>query len=262
MTQDVSIVFGANGAIGSVLAEMESKFTHVVGTYRREDHITEYMKTLPNVTMYQKDFAENCDTSDVVELARSKGRVTKVYMMSGSSWNMGWDNANLMDFKKAIEVNAFPMATAIMALTPELSDESNCMRWLAITGTSSLVVGEGCNKPTTGGSKKLNEFYMKSAAAFWGCKNNLFNTIINGDSEPKEGRICGNTAEERERIIQKVIPLKRQAKPVETAEMCLWFNSEKNTFCTGGEIVCDGGRHIHTHHNFDDSPNRPHPKYY
>ena len=262
MNKDVSIVFGANGSIGSVLAEKESILTHVVGTYRREDEITAKMKMLPNITMYQKNFLENHDVKDVVDLARSKGRITKVYWMAGSSWNMGWDNATLVDFQKAIEVNAFPMVSAITSLAPELSDESNLMRWVAITGTSSLTIPEGCNKPTTGGSKRLNEFYMKSAAAFWSCKNNLFNTVINGDSERKKFATCGNTPEERAHIIKTQIPLKRQAQPIETAEICLWLNSDKNTFTTGGEIISDGGRHMHTQNNFDTTPNRQHPKYY
>lgn len=262
LKNDVSIVFGANGSIGSVVAQMESELTHVVGTYRRDDEITTKMKSYPNVSMIRKDFLENPDVSDVIEFARTKGRITKVYWMAGSSWNMGWDNASLMDFRKAIEVNAFPMASAITTLTPELADETNHMRWVAITGTSSLTIPEGCNKPTTGGSKKLNEFYMQSAAAFWGCRNNLFNTVINGDSERKKFATCGNTPEERAHIIQTQIPLKRQAQPIETAELCLWLNSEKNTFTTGAEIVSDGGRHIHTWNNYESTPNRQHPKYY
>jgi len=262
MNKDVSVVFGANGSIGSIVAEKESLSSHVIGTYRRDDKISDKMKKHSNITMIQKNFLEDYDVTDVIKLARTKGRITKVYWMAGSSWNMGWDNASLLDFQKAIQVNALPIASAITSLIPELSDETNLMRWVAVTGTSSLIIPEGVNKPTTGGSKKLNEFYIKSAAAFWSCKNNLFNTVINGMSERKKFATCGNTPEERAHDVATQVPLRREAQPNEIAEICLWLNSDKNTFTTGGEIVCDGGEHIHTKNNYNDTPNRKHPKYY
>jgi len=261
-SKNVSLVFGANGNIGQIVAERESENSLVVGTYRKDDAGTQKLKQNHNIRMFQKNFLEDSDCTDVVEFARSLGTINKVYWVVGESWNMCWDNACLEDFQKSLGVCALPLASVIMNCAPELADENNLMRWVALSGTNFLIRNGGSNKPVSGGSKLLSTFYMKSAAGFWGPKQNLFNNVLNGDSKRYKNLHSGDSQEDRQNLIDHDIALGRSAEPEDIAELLLWCNSDKNKFMTGADIVCDGGRMIYTKNNCVNSPNREHPEYY
>lgn len=259
---NVSLVFGANGNVGQIIAQKEAQWSQVVGTYRKNDDITQQLKKNPNISMFHQNFLENSDVSDFIEFARTKGTINKVYWLVGESWNMGWDNAELLDFQKSLGVCALPLASAILNLHPELNDEYNFMRWVALSGTNFIIRNGGSNKPVSGGSKSLSTFYMKSAAGFWAKKQNLFNNVLNGDSLRSKNIHSGDSQEDRKNLIENEIPLGKSAEPEEMAEPLLWLNSDKNTFMTGADIICDGGRMINTKNNCVDSPNRDFLKYY
>ena len=259
---NVTLVLGANGNIGQIIAEREAETNYVVGSYRKDDAVTQHLKQHPNINMFEKNFLKNSDCTDIVEFARNKGTINKVYWVVGESWNMGWDNAKLMDFEKSIGVCALPLASIILNLAPELADENNLMRWVALSGTNFIIRNGGSNKPVSGGAKSLSTFYMKSAAGFWAPKQNLFNNVLNGDSKRYKNLHSGDSQTERQELIRSDIPLGKSADPDEIAELLLWLNSDKNTFMTGADIVCDGGRMIYTKNNCVDSANREHTEYY
>ena len=259
---NVTLILGANGSIGQIVAQQEATTNYVVGTYRKNDDVTALLDSNPNISMFHKNFLEDSDCTDLVDFARTKGKITKVYWLVGESWNMGWDNAKLLDFQKSIGVCALPLASVILNCAPELEDENNFMKWVALSGTSRFVVTGGPNKPASGGAKGLSCFYMKSAAAFWAQKQNLFNNVVNGDSRRTKNLYVGCTGTELQDIDENLIPLGGQAEAEEIAELLLWVNSDKNTYMTGADIVCDGGRMIRTRHNCVDYPNRDYPDYY
>ncbi len=262
MSKMVTLVFGANGNIGQIIAEREAENSLVVGTYRKDDAVTQRLKQHSNIDMFQKNFLNDSDCTDVVEFARSKGTINKVYWLVGESWNMCWDNAKLLDFEKSIGICALPLASVILNCAPELADKNNLMRWAALSGTNFLIRNGGSNKPVSGGAKLLSTFYMKSAAGFWAPSQNLFNNVLNGDSERTKNTDSGDSESDRKILIESDIPLGRAAMPQDMSELLLWLNSDKNTFMTGADIVCDGGRMIYTKNNSVDTPNREHPEYY
>jgi len=259
---NVTLVLGANGNVGQIIAEYEAETSHVVGSCRKQDAVTKRLNSHSNISMYQQNFLENSDCTDLINFARSKGTINKVYWVVGESWNMCWDNARLEDFKKSIGVCALPLASIILNCTPELEDENNLMRWVALSGTNFLIRNGGSNKPVSGGAKFLSTFYMKSAAGFWGPKQNLFNNVLNGDSKRYKNLHSGDSQADRQKLIENDIALGRSAEPEDIAELLMWCNSDKNKFMTGADIVCDGGRMIYTKNNCVNTPNREHQEYY
>lgn len=256
------LVLGANGSIGQFIAENESKTDHVVGTYRKDDDATKKLKENSNITMYQQNFVDDPDTTKLVELARTKGKIHKVYYLVGESWNVYWDVVDLEVFKKAINFCALPIASLLINLKPELADEKNLMRWCAISGISSKIYAGGPNKPATGGAKHMAEFYFRSASAFWTWKQNLFNTIVLGNSKRTKNLYVGYHGDKLKSIYKKDIPMGTGTESENVANLMLWCNSEQNKFMTGQDIVFDGAETIRTRDNIKDTPKYNHPKYF
>ena len=222
----VTLIIGANGSIGQHVTEHEAKNGFVVGTYRTKDQVTTTLSQNPNVSMYYQDFLENSDTKDLVDYARTKGTINKVYFLAGESWKVAWDNCTLTDFRKSIELCALPVASLIKELEPELTDTENFMRWVQISGMATRLVTDGPNKPTTGGAKLLAEFYFQSASAYYSHCKNIFNTLVLGYSRRTKNHSVGYAAEDVEN--QTLIGYQSDAK--DSAEYLLWLNSEANKY--------------------------------
>lgn len=258
----ITLILGANGSIGQFIAEHEAKTNTVVGTYRKNDAVTERLSQNSNITMFQQDFVQDPDTTKLVELARSKGTISKVYYLVGESWNIFWDKVVLDDFKKAINFCALPIASLLINLKPELNDENNFMRWASISGISSTIYAGGPNKPATGGAKHMAEFYFKSASAFWTWKQNLFNNVILGNSKRTKNLYVGYHGDDLKKIYKNDIPLGTGTDSENVANVLIWLNSDTNKFMTGQNITFDGAETIRTRDNIKDTPNKAHPKYY
>lgn len=256
------LVCGANGSIGSFVAQEEAKTHKVVGTYRNHDDHAKELEKNPNITLIKKNMFESTDMKDVVEKARAQGPITKVYWLVGESWNIGWDKISLEDIQHAVRMCAEPVASLIIECKPELSDENNLMRWASISGISSLVYAGGPNKPGTGGAKHMAEFYFRSASAFWTWKQNLFNNVILGNSRRTKNLHVGYHGDALKQIYKNDIPMGTGTKSENVANVLLWLNSDKNNFMTGQDIIFDGGETIRTRDNVKDTPMKEHPKYY
>ena len=243
------LICGANGSIGNIVAQEESKTNKVVGTYRNQDEQTKVLEQHSNITLIKKDVLESTDMKDVVDKARQLGTISKVYWLLGESWNIGWDKAKLEDFQKAIQVCAEPLASLLIECKPELNDDNNLMRWVSISGLSSLIYAGGPNKPVTGSAKHMAEFYFKSASAFWTWKKNLFNNVILGNSKRTKNLHIGYPQDKLKEIYAKDIPIGTATDPSNVAELLLWLNSDKNNFMTGQDIIFDGGESIRTRDN-------------
>ena len=257
-----TLIAGINGSIGSIIAKEESKNGPVVGTYRKyDDHAKELAKD-SNIMLVQQDMIENHSMKNVVEQARKTGTINKVYYLTGESWNIGWDKLSTTDIEAAIKMCALPVASLIIELKPELSDENNLMRWASISGISSLIYAGGPNKPATGGAKHMAEFYFRSASAFWTWKKNLFNNVILGNAKRTKNLHVGYHGDQLKAIYKNDIPMGSGTESVNVAKTLIWLNSDENMFMTGQDIVFDGAETIRTRDNVKDSPMKDHPKYY
>lgn len=256
------LVLGANGCVGQTIAEREAENDHVVGTYRKNDEVTQRLNNNKNITMIQKNFFESTDTSDVVEEARKHGTINKVYWLVGESWDISWHDGKTEDFSMAVQLNALPLVDLILQLKPELEDETNFMRWCADCGNSAHITTGGPNKPASGGAKSLGAWYMTSAAAFYALTGNMFNTIHQGGARRIKNFHVGCTGDELEEIRANGIPLNGEVESSDIAEVMLWLNSETNVHMTGQTIRVDGGRALRTKHNVKDPSYRPHNGYY
>jgi NAD(P)-dependent dehydrogenase (short-subunit alcohol dehydrogenase family) len=257
-----TIIAGINGSIGSIIAKEEAKKGPVVGTYRKyDDHADELAKN-DNIELIQQDMLENHDMSGVVNRARTLGTVNKIYYLIGESWNIGWDRVSLKDIDNAIKMCALPLASLIIELKEELLDENNLMRWASVSGVSSLIFSGGPNKPATGGAKHMAEFYLKSASAFYTCKQNLFNNVVLGFSNRTKNFHAGHNGDALKNLCADNIPIGTATEPENVADMLMWLNADTNKFITGQNIVVDGGETIKTRDNATDTPMQDHPKYY
>ena len=66
MNKMVTLVFGANGNIGQIIAEREAENSLVVGTYRKDDAVTRRLKQHSNIEtspMTSKVVISGCDFS-------------------------------------------------------------------------------------------------------------------------------------------------------------------------------------------------------
>jgi NAD(P)-dependent dehydrogenase (short-subunit alcohol dehydrogenase family) len=243
------LICGANGSIGSVIAQEESKTHKVVGTYRNYDDHAKELETNPNITLVQKDVSQSSDMKDVVDLAREQGTINKVYWLIGESWNVSWHNVTIEDIRKAIQICAEPVASLILELKPELMDENNFMRWASVSGLSATIFPGGKNKVSTGGAKHLAEFYFRSAAGYYGWRKNLFNNVRLGYSNRTKNLHVGITGDALKKIYDSEIPVSRATGPETPAGLMLWLCSDKNTYMTGQDIVLDGGESIRTREN-------------
>lgn len=246
---NVTLVLGANGSIGQYVTEYEASYGLVVGTYRKKDKVTTRLQQNPNVFMYYQDFLENSDTKDLVDFARSKGTINKVYFLAGESWKVAWDNCTLTDFRKSIDLCALPVASLIKELEPELTDTENFMRWAQISGMASRIVTDGPNKPTTGGAKLLAEFYFQSASAYYSHCKNVFTTLVLGYSRRTKNHSAGYNAKDVEN--QPLIGYQSDAR--DSAEYLIWLNSKSNKYITGTTILADGGTSIRTREKYSES---------
>jgi NAD(P)-dependent dehydrogenase (short-subunit alcohol dehydrogenase family) len=256
------LICGANGSIGSFVAQEEAKTHKVVGTYRKYDDHAKELEKNPNITMVHKNMFEGTDMKDVVDKAREQGPITKVYWLVGESWNIGWDKLKLEDIRHAVKMCAEPLASLIIECKPELSDENNLMRWASISGISSLIYAGGPNKPATGGAKHMAEFYFRSASAFWTWRKNLFNNVILGNSKRTKNLYVGYHGEALKQIYKNDIPMGTGTESENVANVLLWLNSDTNQFMTGQNIVFDGAETIRTRDNVKDTPMKDHPTYY
>jgi len=245
----ITLIFGANGSIGQLVAEAESKKGLVIGTYRKKDETVERLSQIANIELYQQDFIQNPDTAQIVNIARSRGTISKIYFLVGESWNIFWSDATLEDFTKAINLCALPIASLLINLKTELNDKNNFMRWASVSGGTSRIRHGGPNKPTTGSAKNMAEYFFQSASGYWSWQNNLFNNITLGHSHRTKNTQVGYPEQTLKEIYNTDIPLGNGTNPANVANFLLWLNSDSNQFITGENIVMDGGETVRTRDN-------------
>lgn len=146
------------------------------------------------------------------------------------------NDVNLQDYSKILKINLEPYYFITKILIPKLK-KSKSPRIVNISSIWSVISKEqrSLYSATKGGINSLTRALSLEIAKH----NILVNSISPGFIITNLTKKSLNKNETKK--IQHEIPLNRFGKPREIAELVFFLGSEKNSYITGQNIVCDGG---------------------
>ncbi|MBS4760017.1 MAG: SDR family oxidoreductase [Clostridium sp.] len=209
---------GANGDIGSAIKDIfELNGFSVSAPTRQELNL----ENLDEVKAYFEN--HDCDFDVVIHCA-------------------GFNNPKMLedltfyDIEKTAKINYMSFFEIVKAIAPNMkSNESG-----HILGISSLYgsISRGGRLAYTASKHALNGV-VKTLACELGEYNILVNTLSPGFVDTKMTR--KNNSDEKIALMEKKIPMKRLAMPVDIANVAYFLCSDMNTYITGQDIIVDGG---------------------
>ncbi len=187
------------------------------------------------------DVTSESDWQRVVEeVLSAHGRVDVLINNAGIFQAASLEGTTLPDWERMIAVNQTGVFLGMRAVAPPMKEQQSG----SIVNISSVAGLEG--QPQTmaySATKWAVRGMTKVAAAELGRHNVRVNSIHPGliDTEMLQ-EIPWIKAGKKDRIVRG-IPMRRDARPDEVANLALFLASDESSYCTSSEFVVDGGVH-------------------
>jgi 3-oxoacyl-[acyl-carrier protein] reductase len=184
----------------------------------------------------QVDFADAASTKHFLEQLDAFGTIDICVNNAGVNKIMDFVDTTYDDFKWLQTINLEVPYRILKVLGPKMI-ANQYGRIVNIASVWSVVTRHGRSMYTT--SKTALVGLTKTLAVEWAQHNVLVNAVSPGFTLTELTKNT-NTVEQLH-VIEKMIPAKRMADPIEMARAITFLCSDFNTYLTGQNITIDGG---------------------
>lgn len=264
MLKEISLITGGAGGMGLATAKIVGRDHYVVLCDLKQEALDRAMDELErlniNSTSFTIDVSNREAVYELVEKVSNMGRIASLIHTAGVSPQMGKPDLIMKintlgtiylseAFLKVATEGACLINIASMAgyflpnfLIPKrvfklaFTDDQTFFK--KIITRVKLIPPKQRADFSYSISKNFVSWYSKKSAAAYGAKGARVLSISPGSFDTQMGRLEEKSGSEK---ILNLAALKRFGKPEEIAELIAFCASEKSSYTTGIDILCDGG---------------------
>lgn len=241
-TNRTALVTGATRGIGRSVADcLHASGADLILTGTKADEIEKLNKEnkekgITNIQYLQADFSDSQSTQLFLEKLAAYKRIDVCINNAGINKISDFTETTDDDFDRLHQINLRVPYQILKVVGPKMI-AANYGRVVNIASIWSIVTRPGRSMYTS--SKNALAGLTKTLAIEWAPFNILVNAVSPGFTLTELTKTT-NTAEQLE-AIEKIIPAKRMADPIEMARVVAFLCCELNTYMTGQNITIDGG---------------------
>ncbi|MYL21631.1 glucose 1-dehydrogenase [Halobacillus litoralis] len=237
LTNQVILITGANRGQGKAMAEhLATLGAKVIVGARNLENAQEIAEEIGEDHAYpvQLDVTKGQDWEEAVNEAVEKfGAIDVLINNAGILIRKPFEEISMEEYKEMIDVNQLGVFRGMKAVTPQMEKQ----RKGSIINNLSISSFAPIAKSSAYAATKASVVAMSKAAAIeLGKKGIRVNMIHPGGIETEMA-----TQGEGVPSFYDSIPLGRIGQPVEIARAAAFLASDESSYCTGTEIVVDGG---------------------
>ena len=237
-----ALITGATRGIGKSIAECfynAGANLILTGTKQEEvDRLNEKNLRLgiQNIHYLQADFSDPVSTAVFLDKLNGFKKIDICVNNAGVNRINDFMDTSIEDLNWINNIN-LNVPYKILKIVGSKMLENNYGRIINVASIWSVVTRPGRSMYTL--SKNALVGLTKTLAVEWASNNIMVNAVSPGFTLTELTRTT-NTQEQLE-AIEKIIPVKRMAEPVEIARVITFLCSDFNTYLTGQNITIDGG---------------------
>ena len=182
------------------------------------------------------DFADLNSTNKFLEELQAFDKIDICVNNAGVNKIADFVDTTMDDFNKVNNINLYVPYRILKVVGPKMI-ANQYGRIVNIASIWSVITRHGRSMYTT--SKNALVGLTKTLSVEWASYNVIVNAVSPGFTLTELTRTT-NTQEQLSEI-EKIIPIKRMAKPIEIARVVAFLCSDLNTYLTGQNITIDGG---------------------
>lgn len=237
-----ALITGATRGIGKSIAEcFYNAGANLILTGTKQDEIdrlnAENIRNgIYNIQYLQADFSNPDSTAIFLGKLDLFNKIDICVNNAGVNIISNFIDTSIEDFNWINEINLNVPYKILKVVGPKML-ANNYGRIVNIASIWSVVTRPGRSVYTL--SKNALVGLTKTLAVEWASHNIMVNAVSPGFTLTELTRTT-NTVEQLESI-EKIIPAKRMAEPIEIARVVAFICSDFNTYLTGQNITIDGG---------------------
>ncbi|MCA0970440.1 SDR family oxidoreductase [Halobacillus litoralis] len=237
LTNKVILITGANRGQGKAMAEhLATLGAMVVVGARNVESAKEIAAEIGGGHAYpvQLDVTKSSDWEAAVnEVVDKFGAIDVLVNNAGVLIRKPFDDLSIDEYQQMIEVNQLGVFRGMKAVTPQMEKQKkgSIINNLSISSFAPIA-----NSSAYAATKASVVAMSKSAAIELGQKGIRVNMIHPGGVETEMA-----TQGQGVPSFYDSVPLGRIGQPVEIAKVAAFLASDESSYCTGTEIVVDGG---------------------
>ena len=244
LSDKVAIVTGASKGIGKAIAKLYAEEgAEILAVFHSDE--TGARNTLDEIkdaggeaSLFQADVSKKADTEEMAEEAlRLYGRVDVLCSNAGIYPIVKIEEMTEDDWDRVLSVNLTGTFLAVKACLPQMQSQ-NYGRIVCISSTTGPRTGVP-GLAHYGASKNGIIGFIRNACLELGKYNITINAVEPGAVLTEGAKDAFDEATIRD--IEKEIPLKRWADPMDIAYAALFLATDESKYITGQSIVVDGG---------------------
>jgi len=241
-TKRTALITGATRGIGKSIAEcLHASGADLILTGTKEEEVIQLNREneangVTNIQYLQADFSDTESTHFFLENLKAYDRIDICVNNAGVNKINDFTETTVDDFDWLHNINLKVPYQILKVIGPKMI-AANYGRIVNIASIWSVVTRPGRAMYTS--SKNALVGLTKTLAVEWAPYNILVNAVSPGFTLTELTKTT-NTSEQLE-AIEKIIPAKRMADPVEMARVVAFLCSDLNTYMTGQNITIDGG---------------------
>lgn len=237
-----ALITGATRGIGKSLADcFHEAGANLILTGTKLEEIEKLNaetkgKGILNIQYLQADFSDSLSTDNFLRNLADYNQIDICINNAGINKINDFIDTTLEDFSLINNIN-FNVPYKILKVIGPKMIANNYGRVVNVASIWSVVTRPGRSIYTS--SKIALVGLTKTLAVEWAMHNIMVNAVSPGFTLTELTKTT-NTLEQLE-AIEKIIPAKRLAEPVEIARVIAFLCSDLNTYLTGQNIIIDGG---------------------
>lgn len=238
----IVLITGANSDIGIAITEvfLKKKYT-VLLNVRNQKNKNKILDFFKDKYEYNSDyFIYAFDISDDKKVNFFFNQILKKFkkidcLINNASITDSLSINSIKNYKKVFETNFFGALNCILKFSKQKNNNKKC-----IVNLSSEVSKKGSIKlPAYASSKSAMDNITKSMSATLIKKNIRINSVL-----PSLVLTSKILASKNIKTLEKKLPIKRIAKPIEIANLIYFLCSDDSSYISGSFIKIDGGNNF------------------
>jgi len=242
LTNKTALITGATRGIGKALADcFQEAGANLILTGTKRVEIEDLNRKnkksgIKNIHYIQADFSSESSTSYFLEKLKTYEHIDICVNNAGVNEINDFNNTTINDFNWISDINIKGPYQILKVVSPKMI-ANNYGRIVNVASIWSVITKQGRSVYTM--SKNALVGLTKTLAVEWASKNIMVNAVSPGFTLTELTKST-NTFEQLKGI-EKIIPAKRMAEPIEIAKVITFLCSDQNTYLTGQNITIDGG---------------------